>query len=177
MERGGVFGFSRSPPPRYRLARPITRSQLRADPYLFKEWSAVRGNFQRRVYAIPESVWGHLTKLIGQTNRGFNTVLRQLMGTRVSRDIVSEKALEDEVGDNLAILKPEYRLELFTSDAGISGRQYPCAGQGGAMGFIDLLCVDRHTGGFLVIELKIVRAGLAAMRRPCCCRRPPRWPS
>lgn len=55
---------------------------------------------------------------------------------------------------------PEFDLELFKDENGISGQQYPCVE---AKGFIDLLTLDRKTGGFTVVELKRGRASREAV--------------
>lgn len=148
--------------PRFKFSAPISRAELRSDRYLTKEWPALRANFRQRVYEIPESVWAYLIDLIARRNAGFQSTVSGLMVLDASADIVSEKHLEDALQQDLRKLSPDFDLELFRSEDGTSGRQYPCVGAGGAMGFIDLLCTDRGTKGFLVIELKVVRGGLAA---------------
>lgn len=147
--------------PRFKLRKPLTRAELKADRFLMKEWPALRGNFQQRAYEIPESIWSHLVELLSRKNVGFESTVNRLLPIEMSQDILSEKRLEDALEGNLDKLAPEFQIELFRMTDGTTGRQYPCSGSGGGMGFIDLLCIDRQTGGFLVIELKVVRAGLA----------------
>jgi hypothetical protein len=148
--------------PRFKLSNPIPRSDLKADPHLIKQWPALRGNFQKRVYEIPESVWGYLVGIISKKNAGFQKTVNRLMPVSASQDIISEIVLENALIENLSILAPNFNVRLFQHSDGTSGRQYPCSWGSGYMGFIDLLCVDRRNGDFLVIELKVVRAGLPA---------------
>lgn len=148
--------------PRFKLEVPVSRRALLADRFLAKEWPALRANFRQRVYGIPAGVWEHLIEVLAKRNAGFRSMVDRLVPIEMSQDILSEKRLEDALETNLQVLGPQFDLEPFTGPDGTSGRQYPCRGNGGGIGFIDLLCSDRKTGGLLVIELKVVRAGLAA---------------
>ncbi|RLJ68210.1 endonuclease NucS domain-containing protein [Sulfurisoma sediminicola] len=148
--------------PRFKLANPIPRADLKADPYLLEHWPALRGNFQQRVYEIPEEVWGYLVGILAKTNPGFKSTVNRLMPEGASQDIISEKELEDDLVENLGKLAPDFNVGLFQGGDGTTGRQYACSWGSGQMGFMDLLCVDRRNGSFLVIELKVIRAGLPA---------------
>jgi len=148
--------------PRFKLNEPLTREAIASDPYLFTDWKAFRGNFQRRVYEIPKPIWVHLIDRIAPANPGYKGVVKELSKVATSADIMSECKLEDALEGSIEKLSPEYRLAIFVSPEGVGGRQYPCYGNPGLMGFIDLLCKDKETGGFIVIELKVTRAGLPA---------------
>ena len=43
----------------YKFENPLTLEDLRRDPSM-EEWGAFRANFQRSVYAIPDSTWQRL---------------------------------------------------------------------------------------------------------------------
>ena len=53
---------------RLQLANPLTLPEMRADPILAAEFSAMRSRFQRRAYRIEPSLWRHLLELIRISN-------------------------------------------------------------------------------------------------------------
>ncbi|MEN6554251.1 MAG: PDDEXK nuclease domain-containing protein [Methanobacterium sp.] len=64
-------------------------------------------------------------------------------------DKILEKDVEDKLYDNIKI------LNKFGHDLEVKCRQKRCIGD---EGIIDLLCVDKNEGNYVVIELKIVKA-------------------
>lgn len=53
---------------RLRLVNPLTLPEMRADPILAAEFSAMRSRFQQRSYRIEPSLWRHLLQLIEISN-------------------------------------------------------------------------------------------------------------
>jgi hypothetical protein len=133
----------------YKFQHPLTLHDLRTDPYM-DEWGALRANFQRRVYAVPPSVWQRLLSRIEQREPEFARFLKRGAVQQVSATIMLEEELEQRLAEEPAILKP------FGYDLEVRERQLVCHGHGGR---IDLLCYDRWRKRYVVIELKNVRAG------------------
>lgn len=131
----------------HRFDAPLTRRDLQADPYL-EDWGALRANFRRRVYRITDDVWHRLVRRITEREPAAGPLLRA--GPLPPLDIPDEKAIEDRIAADPAILRP------FGYDLEVRGRQHVCQGDGGR---IDLLCYDRGRKRYVVIELKNVRAG------------------
>lgn len=137
---------------------------MRENPYL-QDWGAFRGNFQKRVYEISAEHWQRLNQLLTEKNRGYRSILQSLESSVVAKSILLEEQLEDELLEDLSLLKPfGYDLELYVSPDGISGRQFVCKGNGGR---IDLLCFDRKKKHFVVIELKNVQASQNTFGQIC----------
>jgi hypothetical protein len=136
--------------PLYKFSMPLTVKDVRADPYL-ADWSALRGRFQGRVFAIRPEIWEHLSRRLKALNKGYEKVLAKFDRALGSTEIVLEEELENHLVTNLDLLKPfGYNLELV-------GRQVICTGHGGR---IDLLCKKRGSKrDYVVIELKNVQAG------------------
>lgn len=148
----------------FKFQNPLTLQQIRENPYL-QDWSAFRGNFQKRVYEISEDYWLRLNNSLSQKNKEYENFLKNLENSVVAKSIFLEEELEEELVENLNLLKPfGYDLELYVSPEGISGRQFVCKGNGGR---IDLLCFDRKKNLFVVIELKNVRAGQNTFGQIC----------
>ena len=133
----------------YKFQHPLTLHDLRADPYM-ETWGALRGNFQRRVYAVPPGVWQRLLSRMEQREPEFTRFLKRGGVQRVSSKIMLEEELEQRIAEHPAILRP------FGYDLEVRARQLVCIGHGGR---IDLLCYDRKHNRYVVIELKNVRAG------------------
>jgi hypothetical protein len=136
---------------------PLWFDQLRDDPYL-QDWPALRGNFQQRVYRIPDEHWQCLSKILAKSNRGYGKALKSLEGEQVSRGVLYEEELEEKLYKRLSVLKRHgYDLQIWKDpETGIDGRQLVCFGNGGR---IDLLCQEKNATALVVIELKIVKAG------------------
>lgn len=148
----------------YKFDNPLTLQEMRENPYL-ENWSAYRGNFQKKVYEIPSDHWKRLSSLLAKKNRDYKTFLSGIEKTIVSRMIFLEEELEEKLFRNLSKLKRfGYDLEMYVSKDGTNGRQFVCQGNGGR---IDLLCWDRTKKQFVVIELKIVQAGQNTFGQIC----------
>ncbi len=148
----------------FRFQNPLTLREMRENPYL-QDWGAFRGNFQKRVYEIPADHWQRLSQLLAERNRGYKSFLQSLESSIVAKSILLEEQLEDELVENLSLLKPlGYDLELYVSPEGVSGRQFVCKGNGGR---IDLLCFDKRKKRFVVIELKNVQASQNTFGQIC----------
>jgi len=138
----------------YRLDPTLTYAAMKADPYL-DDWPALRGRFQRSAFAIPAPVFRHLSSVLGRMCPEYRKVLAKADLTPVH--ILTERRIEERLSRNLGLLEPfGYKLDLYESpDGRSSGRQLVCPSVGGR---IDLLCTDRTTGGYVVIEVKAGRA-------------------
>ena len=124
-----------------------------------KIWSALRGNFQRTAFRIPDEHWARITRVLARTNPGYErAVLR--FGSPPRAD--SEKLIERWLSEHLNKLDGlGYRgVRLYRDPVTRrSGRQFPCPPNGR----IDLLCEYGNPKRFLVIEVKKVRANLATL--------------
>lgn len=128
---------------------PLPLATMRKDPYI-SDWGAFRGNFQRRVYSIPDEIWHHLIDHLSKTNPKFRKTAKRLDQNIAPTTIVLESQLEQHIVDNPECLKP------LGYDCEILYRQMVCSGHGGR---VDLLAFDRKRNAYVVIELKNVRAG------------------
>ncbi|MEJ7813441.1 MAG: PDDEXK nuclease domain-containing protein [Gemmatimonadaceae bacterium] len=133
----------------YKFEQPITLKDIRRDPYM-DEWGALRGNFQRSVYAVPESVWQRLLRHMEEAEPSFARFLKRGEVRKASAKILLEEELEDRLAQDISVLRP------FGFDLEVRERQLVCVGHGGR---IDLLCYDRRRKRYVVVELKNVRAG------------------
>lgn len=133
----------------YKFEHPLTLDDVRRDPYM-DEWGAFRGNFQRRVYAIPEGIWQRLIVRMEESDRGFARFLNRGAVKKAAAKILLEEELENRLAEDISVLRP------FGFDLQVRERQLTCVGHGGR---IDLLCYDSKRKRYVVIELKNVRAG------------------
>ena len=124
---------------------PLTLSEMKTDRLLRDEFTALRGNFQQRVYAVTPVVWARLIGTLTKANPASAKAVRRAERHRVAKQVLLEAQIEDALEANLDVLRPTWKLRL-------DDRQFPCSG----LGFIDLLCHDRR--GPVVIELKRGRA-------------------
>jgi len=142
--------------PRYKFEAPVSLVRLKSDSFLSKEWNALRASFKGRVFRFRPDVWDYFAKLASPSNPGFTECLETLEASRVSPDIQDEWSIEERLSTDLGALRPRFDLELFVGQDAKAGRQFPCPE---ARGYIDLLCIDRRSGDFVVVELKARRAG------------------
>lgn len=140
----------------YKFENPVTVKDLRNSPY-FEDWGPLRCSFEHSNFRINQEYWAKLNELIGAKNDGYITFLEALQKEPIAKFIVKEGDFEEALVKNLGVLnKFGYNLELYSDPTtGLSGRQFIC-GYGGR---IDLLCHDKSRGQYVVIELKILRAG------------------
>ncbi len=141
----------------YKFNHPIQVKDLRNNPY-FDEWGPLRCSFQRRSFRISLEYWNKLNQLAAANNPGYLEFIESIQKIPIAEGIRLEEELEDELVNNLKILKNfGHDLNLyFDSNLNQSGRQLICKGNGGR---IDLLCYDKNQNRYVVIELKNVRAG------------------
>lgn len=141
----------------HKFRKPVTLLDLRK-AINFEDWHPLRMQFQRRVFPITPEYLQRLNDLILSKNPAYKKVLETLQGTAIPKRIILEEEIEEALVSNFGLLKPfGYDLTLFRDDvSGKTGRQLICVGNGGR---IDLLCQERGKKGFVVIELKNVRAG------------------
>ena len=141
----------------YKFDHPINVKDLRNDPY-FDEWGPLRCSFQRSSFGIAKNYWDKLNQSAAYKNPGYLDFIEQIQKEPISGDYLIEKQVEEDLAANLKILKKfGHDLELYVDPTSKQlGRQFICKGNGGR---IDLLCYDRTQKKYVVIELKIVRAG------------------
>ena len=141
----------------YKFDQPINIKDLRNDSY-FDEWGPLRCSFQRSSFGISKNYWDKLNKLAADKNPGYLDLIEQIQNEPISGDYLIEEQVEEDLVANLKILKKfGHDLELYVDPTSKQlGRQFVCKGNGGR---IDLLCYDRTQEKYVVIELKIVRAG------------------
>jgi len=139
----------------FKFVQPLSLSEIQRLPYL-DEWNALRANFRGMSFRFEPQIWERVNRLLMGSNRDYRPVLRQLSGY-ISPKIQAEEELEENLSLHLGVLRRfGYDLELWHDrDTNQSGRQYVLKGHGGR---IDLLCSERKGRGFVVIELKNVRA-------------------
>jgi hypothetical protein len=144
--------------PRFKFEAPLKLADLKADPWLAKNWNALRANFIQRAFRMKPDVWTHTLRLAEKSgNDGIEKAVHQMGGQGPSADIMSEQDLEDRLAADPTQI-PGYDLELVGDGYLGTGRQVSAGG-----GWIDLLGVDRSTGKHVVVELKAVRAGRNAV--------------
>jgi tetratricopeptide (TPR) repeat protein len=141
----------------YKFNHPISVKDLRNDPY-FDEWGPLRCSFQRSSFKISLEYWNRLNQLAAANNSGYLDFIEGIQKVPLAEGIRLEEELEEELVNNLKILKNfGHDLNLyFDPTSNQSGRQLICKGNGGR---IDLLCYDKNQNRYVVIELKNVRAG------------------
>ena len=140
----------------YKFENPVTVKDLRNSPY-FEDWGPLRCSFEHSNFRINPEYWTKLNELIGAKNNGYITFIEAIQKEPIAKFIVKEEDFEKALVNNLGVLnKFGYNLELYSDPTtGSSGQQFICD-YGGR---IDLLCHDKGRGQYVVIELKIVRAG------------------
>lgn len=137
-----------------RITPPISIQELRDCPDL-ENFSALRGRMQRSFFRVgsPDSM--ALWRLMdGRLPSSVSTVLKK---SRPATELPLESAIESAFVKNLKTVGRALGrdLKIWTSPDGVKGRQLPCPEAGGRM---DLLCVDRKTQDFVLLELKSVKA-------------------
>ena len=140
----------------YKFEYPLTLEELRHYPYV-QDWGAYKAGFRRRVYEIPVDHWKRLNQLAAEKNYSYQRFLKSIERTAISKSIILEEQLEEELFQNPGLLNPfGYNLQIYIDPVdGTIGRQLVCKGNGGR---IDLLCYDSKRKRYVVIELKNVRA-------------------
>lgn len=136
----------------YRVLRkfdqPLTYAEIRADPHL-EDWSALRGNFQAQAWRVPEDIWQRLTTLLDERGPGYERQVAQIERRRIQPVRQNEERLEDALEADIGI------LGRAGFDLDVVARQRVCERHGGR---IDLLCRRRRDDGWVVVEIKNVRA-------------------
>lgn len=140
-----------------RFTHPLTLPEMRADPALSTEFSALRSRFQRRSFRIEFDLWHHLLEMIKASNPGTSRAIQRVVSSKTPNSALLEREIEDTVARKPAILSPGTGLRVYAAPNGVSGRQFYCSG----IGRIDLLCVDAN--GYVVIEIKRGRADIATV--------------
>lgn len=159
LEQGWSYGCSYRV--LYRFENPLTFREIGLNPYL-RELPAYKRRFQGTNFEISEDDWARLHRAIAGKNEGFDDFASKIEWLSIPER--REVEIENALASNLQLMgKLGYDLELFQDPVTTkSGKQYFCQ-----VGVIDLLCVDRNTGEFAVIEIKRGRADRNAFGQVC----------
>lgn len=151
--------------PIYKFENSITIKDLRNHTRL-REWNPLRAQFRARCMQISPIDWQRLNDFMIQKNPRYRKFLQKVESVIVPKNILLEEHLEDALVNNLGIFKKfGYDLELYyDKEKGTSGRQFICVGVGGR---IDLLCRNKKTKGYTIIELKNVQANRLTFVQIC----------
>lgn len=151
--------------PIYKFKNSITISDLKKHNRL-QEWNALKASFQSRCFKISYDIWKQLNDLIIEKNPDYRKFIAKVEALRIPENIILEEQLEEFLVKNLQLFKKYgYDLELyFDNNTNRSGRQFVCKGSGGR---IDLLCINKKTKGFTIIELKNVKANRITFGQIC----------
>lgn len=151
--------------PIYKFENSITIADLRGHGRL-QEWSALRAQFRSRCMRISPADWQRLNDFAARKNPKYKKFLKKTESVRLPKYIVLEEQLEDALAKDLRVFKKfGYDLELYyDKEKETSGRQFVCVGAGGR---IDLLCHNKKTKGYTIIELKNVQANRVTFAQIC----------
>lgn len=151
--------------PIYKFENPITITDLRNHKRL-QEWNALKAQFRTRCMKISPDNWQQLNDFAAQKNPRYKKFIEKIAAVRIPKNVLLEEQLENALVNNLSVFKKfGYDLELYyDKENGASGRQFVCVGAGGR---IDLLCHNKKTKGFTIIELKNVQANRLTFAQIC----------
>jgi len=151
--------------PIYKFKKSITIADLRGHARL-QEWNALKAQFQSRSMRISPADWQRLNDFAARKNPEYKKFLEKAESDRLPKNILLEEQLEDALVKDLRVFRKfGYDLELYyDKENGTSGRQFVCAGAGGRM---DLLCRNKKTKGYTIIELKNVQANRVTFAQIC----------
>lgn len=138
--------------PLFKFKNSLKIEEIHADPYL-NEWNALRKNFQGVVFQTEESIWKHINDVLLSKNEDYEKFFKTFDRDDIMAKIIDELTVENMLSDKFHIMKD------FGYDLDFDSRQKPCLGDGG---FIDILAKDKKTEGYVVIELKVVKADRCA---------------
>ncbi|HEV7644659.1 MAG TPA: endonuclease NucS domain-containing protein [Pyrinomonadaceae bacterium] len=134
----------------YKFDITLPLAEMKASHYLSKNFSALRGNFQKMAYYVSPDNWQRLNKILARKNPSYEKVLAKMEQSPMAGEIWLEEHLEERLAADLKPLRKHgYHLKLVE-------RQLVCLGNSAR---IDLLCYDTRKNCYVVIELKNVRAG------------------
>lgn len=151
--------------PIYKFENSITITDLRGHTRL-QEWNALKAQFRSRCMRISPADWQRLNDFAVRKNPEYKKFIDKAESVRLPINILLEEQLEDAlVKDLRAFRKFGYDLELYyDKEKGTNGRQFVCVGAGGR---IDLLCHNKKTKGYTIIELKNVQANRVTFAQIC----------
>jgi predicted RNA-binding protein with PUA-like domain len=151
--------------PIYKFENSIKITDLRSHERL-QEWNALKAQFRSRCMKISPDDWQRLNDFAAQKNPKYRKFLEKVESVRIPKNILLEEQLEDALVNNLRVFKKfGYDLDLYyNEESQTSGRQFVCVGPGGR---IDLLCRNKRTGGYTIIEIKNVQANRLTFAQIC----------
>lgn len=146
-----------------RIQPPVALSELRSCRDL-EDFGALRrnmwGSFFRVEARHSQAIW----KLFeGRLPRDIKSMIRR---RKRIEGLPLESELEAAMVRKLPVVSRMLGLdlELWEGLGGVKGRQLPCSDAGGRL---DLLCEDRKNGGLVLLELKVVKAGVETFGQIC----------
>lgn len=162
-KRGWAWGCDYRPI--YKFENSITIRDLRSHSHL-RNWNALKSQFRARCFQISPTDWQRLNDAIIQKNPKYDKFIQKAESVRIPKYILLEEHLEEALVSDLSIFKKfGYDLELYyDKEKNTSGRQFICVGVGGR---IDLLCRNKKTKGYTIIELKNVQANRITFAQIC----------
>lgn len=162
-KRGWAWGCDYRPI--YKFENSIKIRDLRTHSQL-RNWNALKSQFRARCFQINPCDWQRLSDEIIKKNPEYDKFIQKTESVRIPKYIVLEEHLEEALVSNLGIFKKfGYDLELYyDKEKNTSGRQFICVGVGGR---IDLLCRNKKTKGYTIIELKNVQANRITFAQIC----------
>lgn len=146
IEEGWDYGCDYIP--LFKFKNPLKLSEMQKEPVL-EGWNALNALFHRKVYRTDEQYWRYLIDLIVKKNPDYEDFLKDFDRNKIIAKIGTEKKLEDKLEENIIV------LNKFGYNLKVDSRQERCIGDDG---YIDLLCKDKKTDQYVVIELKIDQA-------------------
>jgi EVE domain len=162
-KRGWAWGCDYRPI--YKFKSSLTIKDLKSNAQL-REWNALKAHFRARCFQITPGFWELLNNALSHQNPKYSEFIRKTESIRVPKYILLEEHLEEALANKLSVFKKfGYDLELYhDQEKNRNGRQFVCSGVGGR---IDLLCRNKKTKGFTVIELKNVQANRLTFAQIC----------
>lgn len=146
FEHGWQYGCDYRP--LFKFKNSFKLDEMKKDPYL-DEWNALKGNFNRSVYKTENRHWERLIDVLKEKNPDFIEFFKTF---NPEKSIIPKQT---EAGIEKALIKQIGILNNSKRDLELVGNQVVCKGDGGR---IDVLCRNKKNNGFVVIELKIVKA-------------------
>jgi len=145
-----------------RIEPPVSLQEIKAFRDL-EDFSAVRARMQGSFFRVlPQASSAFWTLLEGR----LPSISAKLRSHRPSSELPLESVIENAIEKNLKSVSRMLGrdLKIWTAEDGVKGRQLPCREAGGRM---DLLCIDRNTDGFVLLELKVVGANVTTYGQIC----------
>ncbi|MEN6554252.1 MAG: endonuclease NucS domain-containing protein [Methanobacterium sp.] len=135
--------------PIYKFKNSLTLDEMRKNPNL-KGWNALNAKFIGSVYKTEEDYWKILRNIFIEKNPDFGEFWKNFDRNEIIDKIITRNEVIDKLEANINILKQfghdleVKNLNVLITDGGV----------------IDLLCIDKTEGNYVVIELKVDKANM-----------------